>query len=100
MPDELIGQGDVVKGYYSKNERKAQVLRFLSDGKIRSTAEIAKALKMQGSTNFRKMLCEMYNDKLILAYVESRMYRWQYPNLRQSPLFSDDLYQELKDKQL
>lgn len=86
MPEEMIGQGDVVRGYYSKNERKAQVLRFLSDGKIRSTSEIAKALKMRGSTNLRKMLCEMYNEKQLLAYVESRMYRWQSPKLVQLEL--------------
>lgn len=90
MPDELIGQGDVVQGYYSKLERKTQVLRYLSDGKIRATSEIARALKMQNSTNFRKLLLELWHEKQILAYTESRMYRWQKPQLEQLPLFIDE----------
>lgn len=87
MPNELIGQGEVVKGYYSKTERQAQILRFLSDGKIRSTSEIAKALKMRGSTNLRKMLLELWREKIILAYQESNMYRWQKPSLVQIEMF-------------
>lgn len=87
MPVELIGQGDVVKGYYSKTERMTQIMRFLNDGKIRSTAEIARALKMQNSTNLRKMLVAMWNDKLLLAYKESNMYRWQKPSMLQIEMF-------------
>jgi DNA-binding IclR family transcriptional regulator len=88
MPDDLIGEGDVVKGYYSKLERRTQILRYLSDGKIRSTSEIAKALKMQNSTNLRKMLLELWHEKHLLAYTESRMYRWQKPLLEQLELFT------------
>jgi len=87
MPDELIGQGDVTKGYYSKTERMTQVMRYLSDGKIRSTSEIATALKMKPTSKFRKMLLALYADKLILAYQESRMYRWQLPKLMQQEMF-------------
>ena len=87
MPDELIGQGDVVKGYYSKAERQAQILRFLSDGKIRSTSEIAKALRMRGSTNLRKMLLDLFKRNWLLAYQESGMYRWQLPRQEQMELF-------------
>ena len=86
MPDELIGQGDVVKGYYSKTERMTQVMRFLNDGKIRSSSEIARALKMQNSTAFRKVLIAMWHDKLLLAYQESGMYRWQVNVHVQLPL--------------
>lgn len=90
MPNELIGQGDVVKGYYSQAERMAQVLRFLSDGKIRSTSEIARALKMRPSSNFRKMLTRMWTRKLLLAYTESGMYRWQFPPLTQIEMFPEN----------
>jgi len=90
MPEELIGQGDVAKGYYSKTERMTQIMRYLKDGKIRSTSEIARALKMKGSTNLRKMLCAMYNDKLLLAYKESGMYRWQVPKLIQTGMFPEE----------
>lgn len=86
MPSELIGQGDVVKGHYTSNERREQIKRYLSDGKIRSTSEIAKALKMQNTTNLRKLLKDMYARFEILAYVESRMYRWQSPVLFQLTL--------------
>lgn len=85
MPDELIGQGDITKGCYSKTERMTQIMRYLSDGKIRSTSEIARALKMCNSTPFRNMLKAMWRDKLLLAYEESRMYRWQMPKLIQLP---------------
>jgi len=91
MPDELIGQGDVVKGYYSKAERKEQVRRFLSDGKIRATSEIAVALKMQNTSDLRKMLRQMYEDKELFAYVESRMYRWQKPRFMQLALDFEDI---------
>lgn len=86
MPDELIGQEDVVKGYYSKLERQDQVLRFLKDEKIRSTSEVARALKMQNSTCLRKMLLELWQDKKVLAYKESGMYRWQRPMPKQLAL--------------
>jgi hypothetical protein len=86
MPDELIGQGEITKGYYSKTERITQIMRYLSDGKIRSTSEIAKALKMQNSTKLRKLLLALWADKLLLAYTESRMYRWQYPTFHQLAL--------------
>lgn len=89
MPNELIGQGDVVKGHYSKTERMAQIMRYLSDGKIRSSSEIAKALKMQNTSKFRKMLIAMWNDKLILAYQESGMYRWQMPTQIQLAMFPE-----------
>lgn len=89
MPDELIGQGDVVKGHYSKTERMTQIMRYLKDGKIRSTSEIARALKMQPTSNLRLMLIAMYNDKLILAYQESGMYRWQLPQMIQVQMFPD-----------
>jgi len=90
MPDELIGQGDVTKGHYSKTERMTQIMRYLSDGKIRSTSEIARALKMTPTSNFRKILLAMYNDKLILAYQESGMYRWQIPKLIKKSMFPDN----------
>lgn len=89
MPSELIGQGDVVKGYYSQSERREQIRRFLSDGKIRSTAEIAAALKMRNTTLLRQMLKQMYADKAVLAYVESRMYRWQIPKIIQLEMFPE-----------
>jgi len=89
VPNELIGQGDVVKGHYSKTERMTQIMRYLSDGKIRSSSEIANALKMRNSTKFRKMLIAMWQDKLILAYQESGMYRWQLPMPIQLAMFPE-----------
>lgn len=89
MPNELIGQGDVVKGHYSKTERMAQIMRYLSDGKIRSSSEIARALKMQNTSKFRKMLLELFEAKELLAYSESRMYRWQRPTEIQLILFPE-----------
>jgi len=90
MPDELIGEGDVTKGYYSKTERITQIMRYLSDGKIRSTSEIAAALKMKPTSKFRAILLALYRDGHLLAYQESRMYRWQKPKLEQLALFHND----------
>jgi hypothetical protein len=87
MPDELIGEGDVTKGYYSQEERRAQIMRYLSDGKIRSTSEIAKALKMKPTSKFRKMLLELFAQQRILAYSQGKMYRWQSPKLMQISMF-------------
>jgi len=90
MPDELIGQGDVVKGNYSKQERCAQILRFLNDGKIRSTSEVARALKMQNATAFRKLLLDMYARGEVRSYCDSVGYRWQSNPLIQLPMFDDE----------
>lgn len=89
MPDELIGQGDVVKGYYTRQERMVQIMRFLDDGKIRSTSEIARALKMRGSTNLRKMLLDLWATKSIFAYKDTAGYRWQMPKLMQKTMFPE-----------
>jgi len=87
MPNELIGQGDVVSGHYSKTERMTQIMLFLKDGKIRSTSEIARALKMKPTSNFRKILLAMWRDELILSYQDSGMYRWQIPAKIQTEMF-------------
>jgi hypothetical protein len=41
---------------------------------------------MQNSTAFRKVLIAMWHDKLLLAYQESGMYRWQVNVHVQLPL--------------
>jgi len=94
MPDDLIGQGDITKGYYSKTERISQIMRYLSDGKIRSTSEIAAALKMKPTTKFRAILLTLYRNGHLLAYQESRMYRWQSRKFYQIRLF-DQLESEI-----
>ena len=87
MKDNTAGEGDIMKGYYSRRERREQVLSYLSDGKMRATSEIAKALKMRNTTKFRTMLIDLWLDGHILAYKESNMYRWQKPTLEQLVLF-------------
>lgn len=89
MPDELIGQGDVVRGYYTRQERMVQIQRYLDDGKIRSTSEIARALKMRGSTNLRKMLLDLWETKTVLAYKDTAGYRWQIAKPVQLKLFPE-----------
>ena len=88
MANNTVGEWDIVKGHYSKEERRTQILRFLSDGKIRSTSEIAKALQMKGTTKFREMLMDLWREGHIMAYKEANMYRWQKPKLEQLALFS------------
>lgn len=98
MPEELIGQGDVQRGRYSEVERREQILRYLSDGKIRTTSEVARALKMQASTHLRRMLGELYAEKKLLAYSEIGMYRWQKPQLFQMPFDFDDMHDQREAK--
>lgn len=77
------------KKNYSRGERKIQIMRILADGRIQTTATIAKQLSMSPSGHLREILCELFKDGYIVGYAENTVakhpvYYWYVQNT--SPL--------------
>lgn len=56
------------KKYYTRDERKSQILHILRDGKTRTTSQIAALLEVSPSGHLRNIICELYRDGDICGY--------------------------------
>lgn len=61
------------KSYYTRDERKQQIRRILSNGKIYTTSQIARKLSLSPSGHLREILCELFRDGYISAHAESEV---------------------------
>lgn len=78
---EIQRRAKIEKSRFTRIERYEQIKRLLADGNIRTTSQIAKALRMSPSQHLRDILCELYRDGTILGYAESAVahhpiYHW------------------------
>lgn len=71
--NELRKRDDFKQARFTRDERKQQICRFLSNGQIFTTAQIAKQLCMSPSQNLRDILCELYNAGKIRRYSEGKV---------------------------
>lgn len=70
---EIKRRDTITASYFTRDERKAQIGRLLSNGQIFTTSQVAKALHMAASQNLRNMLCELYDAGKILGYAEGKV---------------------------
>ena len=56
--------------YAKRAERIDQIKAILSDGIVRTTAQIAKAIGLSSSGHLRDILCQMYRDGVIVGFAE------------------------------
>lgn len=70
---ELRKRDEVTRSRFTRDERKSQICRLLSNGQIFTTAQIAKALSVKPTNNLRDILCELYSSGAIRGYADGKV---------------------------